>query len=246
MQQVVSRKEAKEQVLKYYFTGKPCRYGHVSERIAVNGVCRVCSAEYGRKYREQNKDKFTEYDRKRYEKNKDKIAVYDRIRYEQNKEKILEQSRKYREQNKEKVAERGRKHYKQNKEKISERSREYYEKNKDKINDKRREWRKANPEQQFIRNSLNRCMDNFAGKRAKAEELLGYTCEQLRSHIGSQFKDGMSWDNRSDWHIDHIKPVSAFIKEGITDPAIINALNNLQPLWAHENQSKNAKWEEDN
>lgn len=244
MQQVVSRKEAKEHGLKYYFTGKPCSYGHVSERIAVNGVCCVCSTEYGRKYREQNKDKFTEYDRKRYEKNKDKIAVYDRIRYEQNKEKILEQSRKYREQNKEKLAERGRKHYKQNKEKISERSREYYEKNKDKINDKRREWRKANPEQQFIRNSLNRCMDNFAGKREKAEKLLGYTCEQLRSHIESQFKEGMSWDNRSEWHIDHIKPVSAFIKEEIADPAIINALNNLQPLWAHENRSKNAKWDE--
>ena len=30
-------------------------------------------------------------------------------------------------------------------------------------------------------------MDNFAGKRAKAEELLGYTCEQLREHIESQF-----------------------------------------------------------
>ena len=85
-------------------------------------------------------------------------------------------------------------------------------------------------------------MDNFAGKRKNAEDRLGYTHEQLKHHIESQFKEGMSWDNRSEWHIDHIKPIKAFLDEGITDPTIINALSNLQPLWAHENLSKSAKW----
>lgn len=52
----------------------------------------------------------------------------------------------------------------------------------------------------------------------------------------------MNWSNRGEWHLDHKKPVSRFIKQGITDPSIINALSNLQPLWAHENLSKGNKF----
>lgn len=48
----------------------------------------------------------------------------------------------------------------------------------------------------------------------------------------------MSWDNRGEWHIDHIVPVAVMVRDGITDPAIINALTNLQPLWAKDNLAK--------
>lgn len=181
--EVISRKEAKEQGLKRYFTGKPCKHGHASERQVSDGKCCVCVAERVRKWHEQNKEK------------------------------------------------------------ILEKKREYYEQNKDRVADKYRKWRKANPEHEFIRNSLQRILSNWKGGRAKAEKLLGYTCEQLREHIESQFKEGMSWDDRGKFHIDHIKPIKAFLDEGITDPAIVNALDNLQPLWAHENLSKGAKHE---
>ena len=46
----------------------------------------------------------------------------------------------------------------------------------------------------------------------------------------------MSWDNHGKWHIDHIKPVSKFDKN--TLPSIVNALSNLQPLWAIDNIQK--------
>ena len=78
--------------------------------------------------------------------------------------------------------------------------------------------------------------------RSEAEELLGYTYQELKDHLESQFKYGMTWENRCEWHIDHIKPISQFVKEGVTDPRKVNALSNLQPLWASENQSKGAKW----
>jgi len=40
----------------------------------------------------------------------------------------------------------------------------------------------------------------------------------------------MNWGNYGEWHIDHIKPVSSFDK---TIPInVVNALSNLQPLWA--------------
>jgi hypothetical protein len=83
-------------------------------------------------------------------------------------------------------------------------------------------------------------------KTTHSEEELGYTREDLVNHLGSKLLPGMSWDNRGNgvggWHIDHIKPVSAFVKEGITDPKIICALSNLQPLWAEDNLRKNNKW----
>jgi hypothetical protein len=68
----------------------------------------------------------------------------------------------------------------------------------------------------------------------------GYTPKRLIQRIKCQFKDGMSWNNRNKWHIDHKKPISAF-KEG-TSPRIINMLCNLQPIWKYENLSKGDKF----
>ena len=40
---IVTRAEAKAKGLARYFTGKPCKNGHIVERITANGTCRVCS-----------------------------------------------------------------------------------------------------------------------------------------------------------------------------------------------------------
>lgn len=64
---------------------------------------------------------------------------------------------------------------------------------------------------------------------------VGCTHEQLRAHIESQFKRGMSWDNYGKvWHIDHIVPVSLF---GTNEDELKRAMNwqNLRPLWARQN-----------
>lgn len=78
-------------------------------------------------------------------------------------------------------------------------------------------------------------------KTGAAKDLLGYSVEEFCRHIESQFLPGMSWEKRSAWHIDHIKPVSAFIAEGIRDPKIINALSNLCPLWVRDNLAKGVR-----
>jgi len=79
------------------------------------------------------------------------------------------------------------------------------------------------------------------------QELTGYTVEDLRQHIGKQFKDGMSWRRFLDGeiHIDHKIPVSVF---NFSSPKHIDfkrcwALSNLQPLWAADNISKYDKLE---
>jgi len=68
----------------------------------------------------------------------------------------------------------------------------------------------------------------------------GYTPKQLILRIECQFKDGMSWNNRREWHIDHKKPISTF-KSG-TSPMVINMLCNLQPIWKRENLSKSNRF----
>ena len=91
-------------------------------------------------------------------------------------------------------------------------------------------------------NQLRRIMKKMSlRKGATAEQILGYTREQLRAHLESQFKPGMSWE-AGGFHVDHIKPVAAFIREGVTNPAVIHALDNLQVLTPRENLTKSDKF----
>lgn len=83
-------------------------------------------------------------------------------------------------------------------------------------------------------------------KDRRTEALIGYTKEELRAHIEAQFRPGMSWTRRHSFHIDHRKPVAAFLREGITDPAVINALSNLQVLTPAENRAKSDRYQEIN
>jgi len=72
------------------------------------------------------------------------------------------------------------------------------------------------------------------------ETLVGYTAEDLRKHLESQFKPGMTWGNYGEWHIDHIWPLSRLYIDGTDDPTFKFAwsLSNLQPLWGKDNLKK--------
>lgn len=48
---IVTRKEAIAKKLKFYFTGKPCRYGHVDKRNRSNGQCLACRREENARWR---------------------------------------------------------------------------------------------------------------------------------------------------------------------------------------------------
>jgi len=76
------------------------------------------------------------------------------------------------------------------------------------------------------------------------EDPVGYSIKDLKQHLEKQFKTGMNWKNRGEWHIDHIRPVSSFYFTKPEDKEFKEcwALSNLQPLWASENCSKGAKF----
>jgi hypothetical protein len=80
-------------------------------------------------------------------------------------------------------------------------------------------------------------------KTYTSEQIVGYTKKDLVCYIDKLLFPDMTWENHGKvWHIDHIKPVIQFVKEGVTDPKIINALSNLQPLLVKENLSKGCKY----
>ena len=68
--------------------------------------------------------------------------------------------------------------------------------------------------------------------------MVGCSASELLIHIEAQFTNGMSWDNRSEWHVDHIKPVCSF---DLTDPeqqGVCFHYTNLRPLWARDNLTR--------
>ena len=75
-------------------------------------------------------------------------------------------------------------------------------------------------------------------KNDKCELILGYSRLQLLEHL-SKDPNFEFWKNDNyNWQIDHIYPIIAFIHHRITDPKIINALDNLRIITAKENLSK--------
>ncbi len=128
-------------------------------------------------------------------------------------------------------------------------NKEYRDKNKEEINKRQRErhanrckldiWYKL---AHSLRARLYKiCNLKWCSKQNKTLEYVWCTKEFLVKYIESQFLEWMSWENRSDWHIDHIIPISLFNLE--IESEIYKAMNftNLQPLWATDNIKKSNK-----
>jgi uncharacterized Zn finger protein (UPF0148 family) len=142
-----------------------------------------------------------------------------------------------------------------NKEKVKESRRKYLKNNQDKVKDRIKKWRQSNRDKLLeYRNKLNvkiashlRSRVSRAVKRSlrggSAVRDLGCSIEDLKEHLESKFKPGMSWDNYGikGWHIDHIKPLSSFDLSNPVEFKKACHYSNLQPLWAKENISKGAR-----
>jgi len=79
--EIITRKEAKEQGLKYYFTGKPCKRNHVAKRKVTCATCYECHLFKEKEFRTNFPEKRQNYLRNRSQelaeidkKNKSKYA----------------------------------------------------------------------------------------------------------------------------------------------------------------------------
>ena len=75
----------------------------------------------------------------------------------------------------------------------------------------------------------------MAQKSQRFRSLIGCSDAELRHHIEKQFLPGMSWDNRPEWHVDHIRPIYTFDLNDSDQQRVCFHFTNLRPLWAAQN-----------
>lgn len=83
-----------------------------------------------------------------------------------------------------------------------------------------------------------------ADKNNKFYQYLGCNKLEFIDYFQKKFKDGMTWENHGEWHIDHIKPCASFNLLDHEEQKKCFNYTNLQPLWAVENLSKGCKYNE--
>lgn len=134
-----------------------------------------------------------------------------------------------------------------NQDRHNQNAKDYYQKNKKHANEvkrkKRAARRKEDPLYAFecnIRALVSQSFrDRGYSKTSKSQEIIGCNWESLKSYIECQFVNGMRWDNRNKWHIDHIVPLAS--AKTPEDVVRLNHYSNLRPLWAIDNLKKGAR-----
>ena len=224
---IIARKDALAQGLTHYFTGKPCKRGHIAFRYASDKSCSQCKKIHKKIFSKRNPSKSTEYRQRWRNKNLDKAKAYEEAyearRFRLRTDAIRAKESLYRERARE--------------------SRQAYIRQYEK-------HRKQNDPAFRLRKNMARRLNNsilkqFGKKATQTSQLIGCTVTELRQHLEVQFIDGMTWDNygRHGWHVDHIRPCASF---DLTDPEQQRQCfhyTNLQPLWAVDNIRKGAKWD---
>lgn len=188
-----------------------------------------------KKYKELNAEKIKIQQSKYLAKNKELILAKNRDRYKENRDYHLKRAKIYVINNAGKVASNKSAHYHANKDIIREKFRNY------------RKLRLKNDYsfkfQHSVRGllltSFSRACEGQFAKDCSSAKILGCSMAYFMDYIAGKFTDGMSWDNRIKWHLDHIIPISS----ATTNEEIINLNHwtNFQPLWANDNIKKGCK-----
>ena len=107
---IIGRDAASALGLKRFFTGEPCKHGHVAERIVSSHGCMECDRARALKWRAANLELAREGDRERkrlhYAKNKDRILSERAAKRAADPEKAREYLRVWRAANKDKISKR--------------------------------------------------------------------------------------------------------------------------------------------
>ena len=187
---------------------------------------------------------------------------YKRQWYLENRERLLQKARDNYIVNRDERQVKDRVYRQKNKDKISEYLKAYYSKNKTKLAEYGKKWRDANSnilrkkhraymKEKYHTNINYRVLSNIRSRiglalngKIKADttkSLLGCSIEYFRGYLENKFKDGMTWNNYNEWHIDHIIPCAGFDLTDKQQQKICFHYTNLQPLWAIENIKKSDK-----
>jgi len=199
--------------------------------------CKSCINEYYKANAKEIKRQGREYRRN----HADEIKEYQRTHTE----KIKEYKRNYAQSHRKEQKE----YYETNKEAIKKQQKRYRETHREERNKYLKNRQRSNPQLKLSHNMSTAIWHSLkSNKNGKHwEDIVGYTQRELRKHLEKQFKEDMTWENYGEWHVDHIIPVSAHNYNSYTDIDFKQcwALENLRPMWAHENCKKNNRLKTD-
>lgn len=224
-----------------YFTGKPCRKGHISIRsIPANGSCMACSNERQVRRRAENPervraineasrqrhlDKDLAYKRKHRIDNLDRYKEWDRQRYlrktPEDREKDHARAKEWRDNNPERVREIARQTYRNNPKHYLKKSKAWRVRNPERWKKMQSDWRRANPERISQLNAKRRALDANADGKLTPADVRRITATQKGRCACCKKKRRLS--------VDHIIPLS---KGGTNWP------NNIQMLCRPCNSAK--------
>lgn len=216
---------------------------------------------HGRAYNAARKEERKAYLKDYYKVNATEIKARSANWYANNKEQAAEVSRAYRQKDPERHKAKKREYYRRTKgPETKAQRRAHYEANRQSYLDRARA-QKQDPEAKLRRNAREQArkktdplfhlatgarsrISTEVSKRgftknSKSAKVLGCDWPTYKAHLENQFTEGMSWENRHLWHIDHIIPLASATSE----KALVELLHftNTQPLWGVENLRKATK-----
>ena len=189
-----------------------------------------------KKYREKHKDKAKEYHKKYWPEYRKKNVIQ-----------IKERHKEYRQNNATKEKIRHKKYYNENLDKIKNyRQSDLAKKRRNELHKEKMKTDNLYAIKHKIRTLISVSIKTKGyNKKSKTFEILGCSYDEFKTHIESQFKSWMTWDNHGNsknkvvepnktWDLDHIVPISSAVNE--EDIIKLSHYTNFRPLCSYENR----------
>ncbi|WP_261531239.1 HNH endonuclease [Burkholderia multivorans] len=220
MQPIITRDAAKASGLPRYFTGKPCKHGHLAPRYTSSTTCVICQHAATQALRAKNPERTRRQNAETRERTREKRNAYHREWMKRNPEKNRANVARWK---------------RANPDKVSALSAAYHARNAERLNARRRAYRKNNPHVGAASSRRRRAKLRGAEGSDTAAEILALAQKQNYrcACCGVSIRRG--------YHADHITPLAKGGSDWITNIQLLCAKCNKRkaakdPLaWAAEN-----------